>query len=66
MPSRPPRPARLARTVRIGWSVAALGLLVGLALPAAALDPITPGQRATAQQVASQGVPLSEIGRAHV
>jgi LysM repeat protein len=61
MPSRPSRPARLARPVRIGWSVAALGLLAGLALPAAALDPITPGQRATAQKVASQGVPLSAL-----
>ena len=61
MPSCPSRPARLSRPVRIGWSVAALGLLAGLAMPAAALDPITPAQRATSQQVASQGVPLSAL-----
>ncbi|OYU74987.1 MAG: peptidoglycan-binding protein, partial [Burkholderiales bacterium PBB5] len=38
-----------------------MGLLAGLATPAAALDPLTPAQRATAQQVASQGVPLSAL-----
>ena len=45
--------------------IAACAALVvggGLALPAAAQNyPITPGQRATAEQVAQAGVPLSEL-----
>ena len=46
-------------------ALSALALLVaGLAAPIAQAQnfPITPGQRATAEQVASKGVPISELG----
>jgi len=45
-------------------AMSALALLVaGLAAPSAQAQnfPITPGQRATAEQVASKGVPVSEL-----
>ena len=45
-------------------ALSALALLVaGLAAPSAQAQnfPITPGQRATAEQVASKGVPISEL-----
>ena len=44
------------------WA-AALALAGGLAAPTASAQnfPVTPGQRATAQQVAEAGVPLSEL-----
>jgi hypothetical protein len=57
--------AKTKATFRLATRAVAVGAAVamgGLACLAAAQDfPITPGQRATAQQVASTGVPLSEL-----
>jgi LysM repeat protein len=64
MPQRPPLLARQARRLPGGWPGLALGLLVAsLATGAAAQSnlPITAAQRATAQQVAGAGVPLSAL-----
>lgn len=64
MPQRPPLLARQAQRLPGGWPGLALGLLVAsLATGAAAQSnlPITPAQRATAQQVAGAGVPLSAL-----
>jgi len=55
MPVRPPLPARLA----LGIGLLAASLATG-ALAQGNL-PVTPAQRATAQQVASRGVPLSAL-----
>lgn len=54
-------PAQLAQRARLGLAAGALA--VCLAAPALAQGqlPVTPGQRATAQQVASKGVPLSAL-----
>lgn len=77
MPVRPPCPAsaapgslparaaprglagRLAQAAPLGALAAAL--LLGSAMPASAVEPVTPQQRATAQQVAQAGVPLSAL-----
>lgn len=57
-----PTKAALGLTTRTIAAVAALIVGGGLASTAAAQNyPITPAQRATAQQVASAGVPLSEL-----
>jgi hypothetical protein len=64
MPQPRPLLARQAHRLPGGWPGLALGLLVaGLAAGAAAQSnlPITPAQRATAQQVAGAGVPLSAL-----
>ncbi|MBL0421178.1 LysM peptidoglycan-binding domain-containing protein [Ramlibacter sp. AW1] len=56
-----PRPKAVSRFALTG--LAGTSLLLGLVLPAAQAQnfPITPSQRATAQQVAQAGVPLSEL-----
>ncbi|MBE7939398.1 MULTISPECIES: LysM peptidoglycan-binding domain-containing protein [Ramlibacter] len=57
----------LARATRaLGWGLALAAFAIGLpaqaqSQPAGSRFPVTPGQRATAQQVASAGVPLSEL-----
>ncbi|MDH4394032.1 MAG: LysM peptidoglycan-binding domain-containing protein [Aquabacterium sp.] len=64
MPHRPLLLARQAQRLPGGWPGLALGLLLaGLAAGATAQGnlPITPAQRATAQQVAGAGVPLSAL-----
>ncbi|MDT7837434.1 LysM peptidoglycan-binding domain-containing protein [Aquabacterium sp. OR-4] len=58
MSSRPPRPARL-RPMACAWGL--LPLLWAAAAGVQALEPVTPAWRATAQQVAEAGVPLSEL-----
>ena len=64
MPQRPPHLAHPVARSAGGWRGLALGLLaIGAAAGAVAQAnlPITPAQRATAQQVASAGVPLSAL-----
>ena len=68
MSSRPPRPARPLSGTRRACVLGGLGSLAAvgsggllLALPSRANDPVTPAQRATAQQVAGNGVPLSAL-----
>ena len=56
MPVRPPLTARLA----LGIGVLAAGTM-GTPADAQTTPPVTPAQRATAQQVASAGVPLSAL-----
>ena len=52
---------KMSKLFRAGlWAVAVPSLLLGAAAPAQTL-PITPGQRATATQVAQAGIPLSEL-----
>ena len=58
MSSRQPR---LARLCRLGYAWGLLPSLLCAALPALALDAVSPAQRATAQQVAQNGVPLSAL-----
>lgn len=58
MPPRPPFPARL----RLGLGALAVAALAATTTAQAQSTlPITPAQRATAQQVASNGVPLSAL-----
>ena len=67
MSSRPPCLARLSRPVRIGRRGSTAGLLLAASallagtMPAWAVDPPNAAQRATAQQVAQNGVPLSAL-----
>jgi len=64
MPQRPPPLARQAVKLTGRWHGLALGLLAGCLATAAVAQanlPITPAQRATAQQVAGTGVPLSVL-----
>ena len=65
MPQRPPLLARQAQRLPGGWPAGlALGLLLAslaTGVAAQANLPITPAQRATAQQVAGAGVPLSAL-----
>ena len=67
MPQRPLHLAHPAARSTGGWRGLALGLLATCAAAAATLAtaqsnlPITPAQRATAQQVAGAGVPLSAL-----
>ncbi|GCL63937.1 LysM peptidoglycan-binding domain-containing protein [Pseudaquabacterium pictum] len=64
MPQRPPHLAHPAARSTGSWRGLALGLLATCAaagVVAQANLPITPAQRATAQQVASAGVPLSAL-----
>lgn len=58
MSSRPPRPARM-RLQACAWGL--LPLLCAASGGAQALEPVSPAWRATAQQVAEAGVPLSEL-----
>jgi LysM repeat protein len=52
----------LRRPLPCHGTLLAAAALIAASLPAAAVDyPVTPGQRSTAQQVASQGVALSEL-----
>lgn len=64
MPQRPPHLAHPAARSTGSWRGLALGLLAIGAVSGAVAQanlPITPAQRATAQQVASAGVPLSAL-----
>ena len=63
LPRRPSPDTPLPRTGCGRWLTGPLLLAAAvLALPAQAVNfPITPGQRATAQKVAQDGVPLSEL-----
>ena len=67
MSSRPPCLARLSRPVRIGRRGSTAGLLLAVSallagtMPAWAVAPPNAAQRATAQQVAQNGVPLSAL-----
>lgn len=57
---RRPRPAPLQPTAGLRWLAAST--LAALLTPALAVDlPVSPAQRATAQRVAQDGVPLSEL-----
>ncbi len=58
MSSRPPRPAR-PRLQACAWGL--LPLLFAASGGVQALEPVSPAWRATAQQVAEAGVPLSEL-----
>lgn len=51
---------RSATRTATHWAAALAGAML-LAGPALAADPVTPGQRATAQQVSQTGVPLSAL-----
>ena len=55
------RPLQARATPPITTLAAALAVACLLAGPAQANDPVTPGQRSTAQQVAKTGVPLSAL-----
>ena len=61
MHSRPPRPARPISGTRRACVLGGWGAGVLLALPSLANEPVSPAQRAAAQQVASTGVPLSAL-----
>ena len=64
MPQRPTHLAHPAARSTGGWHGLALGLLATCAATLAVAQgnlPITPAQRATAQQVAGAGVPLSAL-----
>lgn len=61
MPPRPPLPARLRFGLGVSVATAVAALVAAAAAQAQANLPITPAQRSTAQQVASNGVPLSAL-----
>ena len=64
MPSQAPRRAHHGRSVpaaRRWWLLQTASALAASCVPAWAALPVSEGQRATAQQVAQSGVPLSEL-----